>query len=122
MANGQGGRRAGAGRKKGSPDKVTLQKRALLESAGEQFKAADYDPLKEMRLLAQKKRLAKQDPLKFQMHRDLARKYYPDVMAMKLSGDQDNPIRVAGDLSPAERKDRLAELIAQTNGHEVEAR
>jgi len=117
----RGGARAGAGRKKGGKEAETLRKLALLASVPEQFKNADYDPLKEMISLAKKQRPDSVDGLRFSFHLALAKKYYPDVSAMKISGDEQNPLMIARALSPEQRQARLDELWAKTNGHEVEA-
>ena len=87
-----GERRGGRG--KGAKNKTTQRKEQLLASAAEQFRAADYDPLREMRCLVIKKRLAKNDVLRFNMHQVLARKYFPDVSAVKVSGDADAPLQL----------------------------
>lgn len=105
------------GRTQGTPNKSTARKAALLASPAEQFKAEDYDPLVEMRKLATKERLGKNDGLRFSMHQALAKKFYPDVSAVKVSGDPENPLL----LSPEERQARLqalqARLHASSNGH-----
>jgi len=107
------------GRKKGVLNKATQAKRKLLATVEEQFLSADYDPLKEMVDLAQKSRLAVQDQIKFGFHLALAKKYYPDVAAVKVSGDPDAPIAI--EYYPSKLQEALNKAEASRNGDSISA-
>lgn len=107
MANGHGGARAGAGKKKGSTTKETQRKIALLLTVEETFKASGYDPLQCMIDIAQTNVVTLSDDLKFGMHRVLAHKYYADLGALKVDATVEHkPITVV------ERQ-----FKAESNGH-----
>ena len=107
MANGHGGARAGAGKKKGSTSKETQRKIALLLSVEEAFRASGYDPLQCMIDIAQTQEVTQSDQIKFVMHKDLAIKYYANLGALKVDATVEHkPITVV------ERQ-----FKAETNGH-----
>lgn len=85
----RGGKRPGAGRKAGQPNKL----RADRDSAIKEYCADhDYDPLKAMVDLAS-------DPdqplaLRVLLHRELAQYLYAKLARLQVSGDDEHPIRV----------------------------
>ncbi len=103
-----GGKKTG-GRKAGTPNKITEAKRLLLASVEDQFQAAGYDPLESMINLAQKKRLARQDAVKFGFHLALARKFYPDVTAIKVEGRMEH----VQAMDEPQRQARIDALLAK---------
>lgn len=103
------------GRPKGQTNKATKAKALLLASVEEQFKASGYDPIAAMIAIAQKARPTAIDSVKFDYHMKLAKKYFPDVAAVKVSGDPEAPIAVT-----EVRRISYAEQVASqapTNGH-----
>lgn len=92
MANGHGGKRKGAGRPKAAIAKKSVRRDLLLLEAKAQFEAYEYDPLQELIIIAQQEQITEQDLIHVEVHKLLARKYYPDVAAVKVSGDPDSPL------------------------------
>ena len=69
-------------------------RRRLLPTVEEAFNDHEYNPLIELIKLGKKKRLTKTDRLKFSIHRELCLKHYPNVAAVTLRGDPENPLIV----------------------------
>jgi len=58
----------------------------------EHFRSANYDPMAEMMKIAEKANPEAIDNVRFGYHQALAKKYYPDVAAVKVSGDPEAPL------------------------------
>jgi hypothetical protein len=85
----RGGRRPGAGRKPGSPNKRRADKdEAIKEYCDER----NYDPLQAMVDLA----CDPEQPLALRvlLHRELAQYLYAKLARLQVSGDDEHPIRV----------------------------
>ena len=113
-----GGRQPGTkktgGRTKGTPNKATVAKQAILKTVEAEFKDRNYNPLVEMIKIAQKERLAKYDPIRFSFHKELAMKYYPNVIGVKV--DAKVSIEERYD-TPEKRLARIAQLEAELKRH-----
>ena len=103
-----------SGRQKGTPNKATVAKQAILKSVEAEFRDRNYNPLVEMIKLAQKGRLAKHDAIRFSFHKELAGKYYPNVIGVKV--DAKVSIEERFD-TPEKRQARIAELEAELKRH-----
>ena len=103
------------GRKKGTPNKGTTAKLAILKTVEAEFKERNYNPLVEMIKLAQKPKLAEHDPIRFSFHKELAMKYFPNVIGVKV--DAKVSIEERFD-TPEKRQARIAELVAELKRHQ----
>lgn len=81
-----GGKRKGAGRKKGQPNKKSADIAAKLD-------ALDCDPIEGMAIIAKEAMAIKDYPLAGSMFKELAQYVAPKRKAIEVSGDADNPIK-----------------------------
>jgi len=79
------------GRKKGQ---IGERRKVFLAKIEEQFREKEYDPIAEMIALAQKEILTVQDMMFLDIHKILAKKHFPDVTAVTVSGNPDSPLVV----------------------------
>jgi hypothetical protein len=82
----RGGKREGAGRKKGQPNKKSADIQAKFDKMG-------CDPLEGMMEIAKEAMEIKDYQLAGSMFKELAQYVAPKRKAIEVSGDEDNPIR-----------------------------
>jgi len=75
------------GRKKGTKDKKTLARIALLDSSKEIFERKGYNPIEEAVDIAQRAIVGEQEIAHFAMHMALAKKHYGDISAVQLKAE-----------------------------------
>jgi hypothetical protein len=89
---GHGGKREGAGRKKGQPNKKTASIQAKLDKLG-------CDPIEGMARIAKRAMEEGDMPLAGSMYKELAQYVAPKRKAVEVSGDQENPLKTITSIS-----------------------
>ena len=95
-------------------------RRRLLPTVEEAFNDHEYNPLIELIKLGKKKRLTKNDALRFSIHRELCLKHYPNVAAVTIKGDAEHPLVIQ--TLEGKLNDGLRRRNEARNGHAVNSR
>ena len=98
----------GSGRKKGTPNKSSLNARQIMEKAG-------FNPIRRMMALAKDESV--EAHIRAQMVKELAKYHSPQLKAIEISGNPEKPLEVR---DADARQKRIKELEHRMNGHEVE--